>query len=346
MKRIVVCLCMMTLLFTAGTGLLAADKPLPHPCARGYSRMVYDWQSGMAYLFGGGTEVNYYQYTLFDVWSFNTFTQRWKKLFEDTDGSYFNAFQAEAQALDPRSKKILIYSNFIVPDLGEETWLYDIRHNTLENVTSGTEPPGRWGSRMVYDTESRRAILFGGSDNYDFHTYNETWAYDLKTNTWTNMNPALSPPPHHYCAMVYLPFEDRVLMFGGCDTDGTILGDTWCYDFNTNTWTNMNPANAPSPRIYHTLEWDVASNQAILFGGVLNFYEPVLDETWTYNLKHNEWTKLEPRESPSARAWHSMTGTWRGILMFGGSPEHSVFTNDDTWIYKSYRDSWKKIEYK
>jgi len=32
--------------------------------------------------------------------------------------------------------------------------------------------------------------------------------------------------------------------------------------------------------------------------------------------------------------------------MFGGASEHSVFTNDDSWLYKSLGDTWKKINYK
>jgi hypothetical protein len=343
MKRIVVCLCMAALVLMAGNGLFSTDKPYVHPSARGYSCMMYDWTSGNAYLLGGVEETGWY-YLLNDVWAFNTFTQRWRKIFEDTDGSSFNAFQAEAMTIDSKAKKILVYAN-LWWDYTAETWIFDLGNGTFKNITSGTEPASRWGARMVYDIKSQRALLFGGSDNYDYHTYNETWAYDFKTNTWSNMNPAVSPPPHHYGAMVYLPFEDKVVLFGGYDIYADVVrGETWVYDFNSNTWTNMNPAISPPPRVYHTMEWDVSSNQAILFGGVSYLYEPVLNDTWAYDYKRNEWRELTPRTSPSARAWHAMTGTWRGILMFGGSPEHSVFTNDDTWIYKSHRDQWVKID--
>jgi hypothetical protein len=342
MKRKAIFLCMIGLLLAAGTGLLRADKPFTHPCARGYASMMYDWMSGNAYLLGGVEETGWY-YLLNDIWEFNSFSGRWRKVFEDTDGSSFNAFQAEALTIDPKAKKILVYAN-LWWDYTAETWIYDIRSGTFRNVTSGTEPASRWGSRMVFDSEHQRAILFGGSDNNDYHTYNETWAYDFKTNTWTNMMPAVSPPPHHYSAMVYLPFDDKVLLFGGYDMYADVVrGETWIYDFKTNTWSNRNPVSSPPARMYHTLEWDVASNQAILFGGVIYPYEPVLSDTWAYDYRRNEWRQLSPKQSPSARAWHVMTGTWRGILMFGGSPEHSVFTNDDTWIYKTYGNTWKKI---
>jgi hypothetical protein len=182
----------------------------PHPSARGYAMTAYDWTTGTAYLFGGvDDQTPSGDYSLFDVWSFATATQHWTRRLQ-TD-RFYNAFQRDAIALDPRSKKVVLYSTFVNCNwddpwyCGVETWLYDIRRNTFENVTSGTEPPLRWGSRMVYDTESRRAILFGGSDGYTAQTLNDTWAFDFETNTWTLMGPAVSPPPHHFAAMAYHP---------------------------------------------------------------------------------------------------------------------------------------------
>jgi hypothetical protein len=38
-----------------------------------------------------------------------------------------------------------------------------------------------------------------------------------------------------------------------------------------------------------------------------------------------------------------MEGTWTGVLLFGGSPQHDPFTDGDTWIYDSRRNRWKEI---
>jgi hypothetical protein len=334
-----------------GDALRAATKTQPHPSARGYAAMAYDWKTGKAYLFGGVDEsIASGDYTLFDIWSFNSATRRWKKLFQDPDGSFYNAFQRDAIALDPRSKKVVLYSTFVncnwnIPLCAVQTWIYDIRRNTFKNVTSGTEPPMRWGSRMVYDAESHRAILFGGSDGYTAETLNDTWAYDFETNIWTLMGPAVSPPPHHFAAMAYHPAADRVVLFGGYDIwQDAVLNDTWAYDYNTNTWTELHPDVSPSPRLYHTMTWDALSNQLILFGGVSYPYRPVLDDTWALNLTENTWTPLTPKVSPSPRAWHVAAGTWQGVLLFGGSRKHSPFTNDDTWIYESQCNRWVKID--
>lgn len=322
----------------------------PHPSARGYAMTAYDWTTGTVYLFGGVDEATPSgDYSLFDVWSFTTATQRWTRCLQSD--RFYNAFQRDAIALDPRSKKVVLYSTFVNCNwddpwyCGVETWIYDIRRNTFENVTSGTEPPLRWGSRMVYDAQSRRAILFGGSDGYTAQTLNDTWAFDFETNAWTLMGPAVSPPPHHFAALAYHPLADRVVLFGGYDIwQDAVLNDTWTYDYDTNTWTELHPEASPPPRLYHAMAWDVRSNRMVLFGGVSYPYAPLLGDTWSLDLKRSTWTPLTPTSAPSPRAWHVLEGTWGGVLLFGGSPQHEHYTYDDTWIFDSRCTRWIGID--
>ena len=319
------------------------------PPARGYAAMACDRTTGTAYLFGGVDKRSpNLDYTLFDVWSYNSVMQSWKLLLNSD--SFYNAFQRDAIALDPQTGKVVLYTTFVncngsdVKSCEVQTWIYDTRKNTFENVTTGTEPSLRWGSCMVYDTESHRAILFGGSGGRTNETLNDTWAFNFKTNTWTRMSPVISPPPHHFAAMAYHPKADRVILFGGYNImDSIVLNDTWVYDYNKNTWTRMNPATAPSPRLYHAMAWDSSSNRIILFGGVSRPFAPVLDDTWAFDLEQNTWTKLTPRVSPSARAWHVMVGISAGVVLFGGSPQHDLYTNDDTWIYDAAGNQWQEI---
>lgn len=316
-----------------------------HPSARGYSNMVYDWTTGNAYLFGGTDQVSFV-YPLFDIWSYSSFTHRWNLLFNDA--TFFNAFQADDRALDPQSREVLVFSTFVNCDdsgyCGSETWIYDIATNTFKNVTPAVQPSLRWGYRIAYDTRSKRAILFGGSDGYTGETLNDTWAYDFEANTWTEMRPSNSPPPHHFAAMTYDPLAGKIILFGGFDIGkNESLNDTWAYDAKTNTWTDLQPASPPPARLYHTMAWDIWSNRIIMFGGVSIPYEPILGDTWAFDLRRNTWTQLQPKGSPSSRAWQAMMGTWTGPLLFGGSPTHDVLTDDDTWNYNSLNNSWIEV---
>lgn len=65
-----------------------------------------------------------------------------------------------------------------------------------ENVATPAldEIPLCMSADWVYDSESDRAIIFGGSIKNLEVGYNDTWSYDYNTNTWTNMSPATNPP--------------------------------------------------------------------------------------------------------------------------------------------------------
>src|SRR3989442_15890746 len=84
-----------------------------------------------------------------------------------------------------------------------------------------------------------------------------------------NMSPAASPLARSHHAMAYDSGSDRVILFGGYSSccGGIALGDTWAYDFNANTWTDMTPAVAPTSRESSAMAYDSQSDRVILFGG-------------------------------------------------------------------------------
>ncbi len=50
-----------------------------------------------------------------------------------------------------------------------------------------TQPLKLASHNLAYDAESDRVVLFGGDANPLIS--DETWAYDLNTNTWTDLSP-------------------------------------------------------------------------------------------------------------------------------------------------------------
>src|SRR3989442_8385889 len=93
------------------------------------------------------------------------------------------------------------------------------------------------------------------------------------------MAPLVGPPVRDFHAMAYDSRSDRVILFGGWGGYGNPrpLGDTWAYDFSTNTWTQMFPAVGPPARMYFAMTYDNQSDRVILFGGggpSFHFYHP------------------------------------------------------------------------
>jgi N-acetylneuraminic acid mutarotase len=224
-----------------------------------------------------------------------------------------------------------------------ETWAYDVDQGTWENRHPLVEPPGRFGSMMVYDPRADRVLLFGGTALADGTGLSDLWAYDYERNTWTERHPAVSPPPHHFPALVYVPTIDRTILFGGYNpSDGSLLNDTWAYDYHRNRWTNLHPRHAPAPRMAHYMAFEPRTNRLVMFGGFLATYSQATNDTWIYHVATNRWSQVFPKESPGPRAWHVMSRTNGPVVLFGGGPDQPGFTNE-TFLYTSRSNTWTKV---
>ncbi len=133
----------------------------------------------------------------------------------------------------------------------------------------------------------------------------------------------------------------RLILFGGYD--GAYLGDTWAW--NGSTWTQLNPAAAPSARDTDSLAYDAASQRSILFGG-FNDDAGRLGDTWAWN--GSTWTQLNPATSPGvvSTAWQAAYDrASRQLVVFGGDPGLGTYSNDtwtwdgSTWIQQSPANS-------
>lgn len=83
-------------------------------------------------------------------------------------------------------------------------------------------PPGRWGSQLVFNPSSRNIVMFGGFRDKD--VFADTWIYDGQR--WEQLIPVAKPPRRNGHKMFYDQVRGRVVLFGGLD-GGTIYNDTW-----------------------------------------------------------------------------------------------------------------------
>jgi N-acetylneuraminic acid mutarotase len=94
----------------------------------------------------------------------------------------------------------------------------------------GDVPSARTGHSMVYDSTSRKVVLFGGNGLGFPHVLNDTLVYDPATNTWTELRPAGDLPLERiFASMVYDSGTGRVILFGGSNGQGARFNDTWAY---------------------------------------------------------------------------------------------------------------------
>jgi len=218
--------------------------------ARIGASMAYNSNTGKVFLFGGTDMTTWFD----ELWLYDPVVNTWTRLgppeeVQSKKGATTTTLPADTMptgrsdagmAFDPRSGKVILFGGIDAEYAClDDTWSYDPVTNRWTRLTpEGESPAARSAHAMAYDQHSGKIILFGGIDS-QFASYNDTWAYDLKANKWTNLAPAGdSPPARGRTSMVYAFGIDKLLLFGGAaiqqDAAGGFGGqvyfnDTWAF---------------------------------------------------------------------------------------------------------------------
>jgi hypothetical protein len=96
---------------------------------------------------------------------------------------------------------------------------------------TGTPPPKRELSGLVYDSKAHKVYIYGGRSE---SLYGDMWEFDLDKRLWAeihfqpNMNPGARSNPF----ITILDESRQVLLFGG-DTEIGPISDVWLYDLDS-----------------------------------------------------------------------------------------------------------------
>jgi hypothetical protein len=205
-------------------------------------------------------------------------------------------------AYDGESKQVVLFGGQTGPwglrtSINGETWAYDVTANVWTQMFPKLQPNDKSAAQLGYDVESDRVIMYGGGLGlWGLHT-EETWAYDYNTNTWEKM--AYGPKNHLGARLAYDSESDRMILFGGFDVrDWFLQDDTWAYDNNLDTWTEMKPAVSPPGRNYQAMTYDSKADRVLTWGGMYIDESPLPASMWAYNYNKNRWQEIETGEGP------------------------------------------------
>jgi len=321
----------------ANSGWINVTTPV-NPGILFRASMSYDSESDRIILFGGIAPIKY-RGASGDTWAYDFDANTWTNMSPSLSPA---PRELPTMTYDSQSDRIILFGGYDEwsGKTYNETWAYDFNTNTWTNMSPLNSPPARYHPGIAYDSRSDRVIMFSGDDEGGSSIYYDTWAYDYNNNTWTNMTPAFSPVSRADPKMAYDPTADRIVMFGG--GIGSIGGssnnswnDTWTYDYESNTWTEMCPIAPPVPRIGTSMIYDSSIGKMILFGGFTTRPDRLLNDTWSYDLQTNTWEDMNPSSIPPGRADYSMAYDEGGeaIVMYGGANDTMFLT--ETWIYQT-----------
>lgn len=174
-------------------------------------------------------------------------------------------------------------------------------------IQEGRGPDPRNYAGMVYDSQRKRTVLFGGqcygvnprsgTANSGYYFSNDTWEWDGQI--WVKRNPSNQPPPMQEFGIAYDSNRGCTVIFGGVKyaapgyTTGTISHDVWEWDGTD--WTQRFSANGPPhARTRPSMCFDPVRNEVLMLGGNIlspepaGFYYTARKQLWAWN--GIEWT--------------------------------------------------------
>jgi N-acetylneuraminic acid mutarotase len=226
-----------------------------------------------------------------------------------------------------------------------DTWIYNFRENYWIKMVTTSHPSNRNAAGMVYEPINHRILLLGGANQYEF--LNDTWELDLNTNQWNKIITGVNPPRLADAEMIFDEVNEEIVMFGGYKPSG-YSDETWIFNINDDTWTELDLTIHPSSRYGHRLVYSSGKNIGILFGGhAYDTDDTVNNDLWYYNCSTKQWTEQTVDSPPPTRYWHDMVydETNEKIVLFGGRISgYSMNCRGDTWEFNEETSNWVEID--
>jgi hypothetical protein len=186
-----------------------------------------------------------------------------------------------AMAYDPDDQVAVLFggtADGAVTGLND-TWMWDDVSATWTAVTTTGAPPARLNARMVYDTQRKKVVLFGGfTGSMSNMRLNDTWELDVPSLTWTQQTPTVSPPGRSGPLFTWDPLRAVSVLFGGAALSGS-LADTWEWDGTSWVQTAAGGPAARNSNAAGTFFGATGGNFTLLFGGVDAM---PYGDTWAY----------------------------------------------------------------
>ncbi len=307
-------------------------SPPTVPLGRYYAAMAYDTANQEAVMFGGVVSAIQNAGTNYDprTWLWNGST--WSSVLPTPSPI---ARISGVMAYDTVDHVTVLFGgyNYYAGGVLSDTWVWD--GSSWTQRSPAVHPPARLDAVMAYDERNQKVVLYGGQDFLN-GVFDDTWVYDVPTNTWTQMFPVNSPESPLYPgygriwpAVAYDAGNQNIVLFGGEGYGNILLDDTWTWDGSN--WTKQSPVNHPSARATHVMAYDPVHANTVLFGG---FQTAVygLSDTWTWD--GSNWTQAQPATIPEGRESAAMVfdAANQQVMMFGGTG-YSTNYLADTWLF-------------
>ena len=299
--------------------LLPARTTAPSPRFDG--AIAYDLPGRQIFVFGGqdSSPRN-------DLWLYSLDRREWGQV--QPSGTIPPARFGHTLLFDPVRRRLILFGGQ-AGVFFSDTWAFDVAVGTWRQLSADEAGPSRrYGHSAIYETTRDRMVISHGFT--DAGRFDDTWAFDLRSNSWANISPSSNRPLRrclHHAA--YDSTSSKMYLYGGCSSPfgPCPLGDLWAFDLNRNQWTELASSVVPPAREHYGMGFDAARSRLVVFGGA---GPGLLNDTWEYDPGSAKWQQTTiTGDLPSARQRHEATYiSDRGILLFFGGTTSAGLSNE------------------
>jgi HEAT repeat protein len=191
---------------------LATDRFRAAPKATYATRYAFDWKTGLLL----PVKFTHINHKTKDFWAFDVKSNKW--LDRKTAGDYPRDQDHTTAAVDQDSGLLILYVA-PHPERPAETWTYNPAGNVWKNMQPKVQPAGVPGGGLVFDPFHKLLVLQSGTKATQFGGGDDsiTWTYDVRTNTWTDLNVKAGPGNPWVGAMDFDPEHNVFVLFNHRD---------------------------------------------------------------------------------------------------------------------------------
>ncbi|XP_006802505.1 kelch repeat-containing protein isoform X1 [Neolamprologus brichardi] len=218
----------------------------------------------------------------------------------------------------------------------------DVSWVAAETLAEGPTPEARIGHTAIYDPDSRRIFVFGGSKNKKW--FNDVHILDTQSWKWTMVEAQGKVPPlaYHSCSM----FQGELFVLGGVfprpnpEPDGC-SDSLYIFDPRLSIWYQpIVTGDKPSPRSGHSA-CVMQARKIYVFGG---WDTPVCyNDMYMLDLGLMEFSAVKTTGNPpSPRSWHgSAVLSDTKFLIHGGYNGNNALS--DAFVFDIDTNSWTEV---
>jgi hypothetical protein len=188
---------------------------------------------------------------------------------------------------------------------------------------------------------AKQILLSIGNNDADESPFELTLRGHTTENAYRQIM-TMGPSPRFNATLEDLR-DGRLLLFGGRNAAGTWLDDTWVFELDTGTWTELDPPTSPPARNAHGMAL-VEPGTVVMYGGTATAGAGGgFGDTWAFDVAAEDWDQLNPPLSPPARFQHEMVSIGDGrALVFGGRSPGGLDLAD-TWAFDVDTGNWANL---